>query len=338
MHLPSVLLAAALLAPAFGQEEGATPEPVDSTPPAEEAGLAEPADDFGTPVPVEEASADTAAMDNRQRVSYLFGFTRIGPAVPQMQIDVDAMALGLMCAVEDTDPAVKMDEAQQVFQDYEAILAGGEAAPVGAGEMSLQEKASYLFGMIQLARPVTELGLDPASCISGIRDSAANVAAKVPVESFEAEIKAYEPELQRLQEEREAELLVQGAENAKAAAEYMAEIATKEGVSVTASGLAYEVITPAEGPKAVATDTVRVYYTGRLMDGTVFDSCEPPTEPISFGLNEVIPAWTEGVQLISVGARYRLHVPPELGYGARGTGSIPPNAVLVFEVELVGIE
>ncbi|MCI5681480.1 MAG: FKBP-type peptidyl-prolyl cis-trans isomerase [Paludibacteraceae bacterium] len=112
----------------------------------------------------------------------------------------------------------------------------------------------------------------------------------------------------------------------------------KEGVITTESGLQYEVITMGKGKKPVATDRVKVHYHGTLIDGTVFDSSVDRGEPITFGLNQVIPGWTEGLQLMPVGSKFRFYIPQELGYGAREAGSIPPYSTLIFEVELLGIE
>lgn len=121
--------------------------------------------------------------------------------------------------------------------------------------------------------------------------------------------------------------------------EFLAANAKREGVKVTASGLQYEVLEATLGQKPKATDTVKVHYEGTLIDGTVFDSSYRRGEPISFGLNQVIKGWTEGLQLMSIGSKYKLFIPYELGYGAQGAGqSIPPYAALIFTVELLGIE
>ena len=130
------------------------------------------------------------------------------------------------------------------------------------------------------------------------------------------------------------------ADDAKARGEeFLAENAGREGVTVTESGLQYEVLAAAEGPKPKANDKVKVHYEGTLIDGSVFDSSIRRGEPISFPLSGVIPGWTEGVQLMSVGSRYRFAIPSALAYGERGAGqTIGPNEVLVFEVELLGIE
>lgn len=119
---------------------------------------------------------------------------------------------------------------------------------------------------------------------------------------------------------------------------YLDENARKPGVQTTASGLQYRVLQDADGPKPEKFAEVEVHYEGRLIDGTVFDSSYQRGEPISFLLSQVIPGWQEGVQLMPVGAKYELTIPPELGYGKAGVpGVIPKNAPLVFEVELLRI-
>lgn len=119
---------------------------------------------------------------------------------------------------------------------------------------------------------------------------------------------------------------------------FLTENATKEGVKVTASGLQYKVITEGTGPKPTAENEVEVHYHGTLIDGTVFDSSVDRGETISFPLNRVIPGWTEGVQLMSVGSKYVFYIPSELAYGERGSGQIGPNEALIFEVELFSIK
>ncbi len=120
---------------------------------------------------------------------------------------------------------------------------------------------------------------------------------------------------------------------------YLEDHKEKPGVKTTASGLQYEVLKEGTGPMPVATDTVTVHYEGKLLDGTIFDSSYKRGEPASFGLNQVIPGWTEGVQLMHTGSKYRFTIPPALGYGDRGAGGvIPPNAVLTFDIELLGVQ
>ena len=119
---------------------------------------------------------------------------------------------------------------------------------------------------------------------------------------------------------------------------FLAENALREGVITTASGLQYEVIKMGKGKKPVATDNVRVHYHGTLTNGVVFDSSVDRGEPITFGLTQVIAGWTEALQLMPVGSKFKLYIPQQLGYGSQQAGSIPPYSTLIFEVELLGIE
>lgn len=129
------------------------------------------------------------------------------------------------------------------------------------------------------------------------------------------------------------------ARNLEKSQAFLTENAKKDGVSVTESGLQYEVIEEGEedGASPAAQDTVQVHYEGTLIDGQVFDSSYQRGEPAAFPLNRVIPGWTEGVQLMSVGDKYRFFIPPDLAYGTRGTPSIGPNEALIFEVELLNV-
>lgn len=119
---------------------------------------------------------------------------------------------------------------------------------------------------------------------------------------------------------------------------FLAENKKKEGVKVTASGLQYIVDKEGEGASPTATDEVTVHYTGKLLDGTVFDSSVSRGEPATFPLNRVIPGWTEGVQLMKEGAKYTFFIPSDLAYGAQGIpNAIPPHSTLIFDVELIKV-
>ncbi len=121
--------------------------------------------------------------------------------------------------------------------------------------------------------------------------------------------------------------------------DFLAENAKKEGVVTLPSGLQYKILKEGHGPKPTASDKVKVHYTGKLIDGTVFDSSVERGEPITFPVSQVIPGWTEALQLMPVGSKWRLFIPSKLAYGEKGAGqTIPPNATLIFDVELLGIE
>ncbi|NNE69594.1 MAG: FKBP-type peptidyl-prolyl cis-trans isomerase [Rhodothermales bacterium] len=128
--------------------------------------------------------------------------------------------------------------------------------------------------------------------------------------------------------------------NMAASTAFLAEVETRDGIMATPSGLMYEVITEGEGEKPNAVSSVTVHYEGTLPDGTVFDSSYARGETISFPLNRVIPGWTEGLQLMSPGAKYKFYIPSNLAYGQRGTpgGPIGPNQALIFTVELFSFE
>jgi peptidylprolyl isomerase len=127
-------------------------------------------------------------------------------------------------------------------------------------------------------------------------------------------------------------------ENMQIGQSFLDENSTADGVQSTASGLQYKVLDTGTGSThPTATDRVNVHYHGTLIDGTVFDSSVDRGEPISFGLNQVIPGWTEGLQLMVVGEKTRLFIPSELAYGNRAAGKIEPGSTLLFDVELIGI-
>jgi FKBP-type peptidyl-prolyl cis-trans isomerase FkpA/FKBP-type peptidyl-prolyl cis-trans isomerase FklB len=143
---------------------------------------------------------------------------------------------------------------------------------------------------------------------------------------------------QKLQAKREAEMQAAAQKNREEGEAFLAANKGKPGVETTASGLQYKVETAGNGPRPASTDTVKVHYTGTLLDGTKFDSSVDRGQPAQFALNAVIPGWTEALQLMPVGSKYTLWIPSDLAYGDRGTpGPIGPNATLKFEVELLEI-
>ncbi|MBR1474379.1 MAG: FKBP-type peptidyl-prolyl cis-trans isomerase [Muribaculaceae bacterium] len=134
------------------------------------------------------------------------------------------------------------------------------------------------------------------------------------------------------------ELESKGSEmNEKLGREFLENNAKQEGIHVTASGLQYQIIKEGNGPKPGVNDAVTVHYTGRLIDGTVFDSSVERGEPATFAVGQVIPGWVEGLQLMSEGSAWRLFIPSNLAYGKHGTGPIQPNSTLIFDVQLIKV-
>ncbi len=146
-------------------------------------------------------------------------------------------------------------------------------------------------------------------------------------------------EFQKMMQEASQKQAEDAAVHNKAAeADFLAKNAKEDGVKTTASGLQYKVIAEGNGATPTADSKVKVHYTGKLLDGNVFDSSVSRGEPAVFGVNQVIPGWTEALQLMKVGSKYTLYIPAAIAYGERGAGNvIPPHATLIFEVELLDI-
>lgn len=200
------------------------------------------------------------------------------------------------------------------------------------------DKLSYALGIgigSQLAgMGAKELNIDDFAqaikdVISGSELKVDNAAAQTLVQNFFQE-----------QEAKQQAAAAEAGKVAKAAGEaFLAENGKKDGVVTLPSGLQYQVLKEGDGKKPSATDQVVCHYEGTLIDGTVFDSSYKRNQPATFGLNQVIAGWTEGVQLMQEGAKYRFFIPYNLAYGERGAGAqIPPFAALVFDVELIEVK
>ncbi|HBZ93312.1 MULTISPECIES: FKBP-type peptidyl-prolyl cis-trans isomerase [unclassified Pseudomonas] len=173
-------------------------------------------------------------------------------------------------------------------------------------------------------------GVDLNAILAGLTDAFTGQASRVSEAELGASFKV-------IREIMQAEAAAKAEAAAGEGRAYLAENAKREGMTVLASGLQYEVLVAGEGAKPSAEDQVRVHYHGTLIDGSVFDSSYERGQPAEFPVGGVIPGWVEALQLMATGSKWRLHVPSELAYGAQGVGSIPPHSVLVFDVELLDI-
>jgi FKBP-type peptidyl-prolyl cis-trans isomerase FkpA len=208
---------------------------------------------------------------------------------------------------------------------------GGNADAAASGDSTLLDKdTSYALGM-QFAESIKSVSLkvDYSSFTKGLQDVLEGKELKMSEEDAAAKV----------QEAYYAAVDKQNQLFRQKETDFLAENAQKSGIQVTASGLQYEVISEGTGPKPQASDTVEVNYEGTFISGDIFDSSYARGEPVEFPLNGVIPGWTEGLQLMSVGSNYRFYIPSNLGYGEQGAGqAIPPFSTLIFNVELLSIK
>ena len=200
------------------------------------------------------------------------------------------------------------------------------------------DKLSYALGQ-GIGQQLKQMGLKGSLVIEDFAASIQDVIDENPLKVSHQEgqqiVNTFFQELERKQNAAKAEA---GKAAKEEGAKFLAENAKKEGITVTKSGLQYEVLTEGTGKKPKASDTVRCHYEGRLLDGTVFDSSYKRNAPADFGLQQVIAGWTEGVQLMAEGAKYRFYIPYMLAYGEGGAGAmIPPFATLIFDVELIKV-
>ena len=211
------------------------------------------------------------------------------------------------------------------------------AQPNAAGSsQSLEDKASYIIGY-NLGRQLksNDIKANTDLILKGLRDATSGAQAMMSEEEMQSTMQTFQQQVMAAQEAKQKAL---GEKNKSEGEAFLAKNKARQGVKTTESGLQYEVLKEGTGPMPKATDTVTVNYKGTLMDGSTFDSSYDRGEPATFVLNQVIPGWTEGVQLMKVGSKYKFYIPAALGYGERGAGNvIGPNAPLVFEVELLSI-
>ncbi len=213
-----------------------------------------------------------------------------------------------------------------------AVIAAGASAAVAAGpELKTEDqKTLYAIGLV-LSRNLAPFSLTEAELEyvkAGLSDGMVGKGQKV-------DLQAYGPKIQELQKTR---MSAAAAVEKKAGQAFLDKAATEKGATKTASGLIITTIKPGNGASPKPTDKVKVHYTGTLTDGTVFDSSVQRNEPATFQLNQVIPCWTEGVQLMKVGGKAKIVCPSGIAYGDRGRlPTIKPGATLVFDVELLEI-
>jgi FKBP-type peptidyl-prolyl cis-trans isomerase FkpA len=212
--------------------------------------------------------------------------------------------------------------------------AGAKSIP---GLPTEKEQVSYMIGMAMAKQlEATKDDIDVDVIAKAIKTSLAGQKLLLTDEQASQIAQNF---AQKMQAKQIAKMMADARTNLAAGEAFFAKNAKVAGVQTTPSGLQYQVITEGKGPKPKPTDVVRVNYKGTLLDGKTFDSSYDRGEPATFPLNQVVPGWQEGIALMPVGSKYKFWIPAKLGYGDKGTpgGPIPPNATLVFEVELLDI-
>lgn len=202
---------------------------------------------------------------------------------------------------------------------------------------TFEDKVSYSIGVqIGTSLKRNDPDVDISLVQKGLEDAFKEQRPLMGSQDITTTLRAYQ---QQRQERMAKQMAAQGEININEGAKFLEENKSREGVKSTSSGLQYKVLKEGDGPKPTAANTVKVHYMGTLLDGTEFDSSYKRGEPAVFPLNGVIRGWTEGLQLMKVGSKYRLFIPSDLAYGAHGAGAaIGPNATLIFDVELLSIE
>ena len=245
------------------------------------------------------------------------------------------LAASLLVAIAACKP---IDKDAAKATDAKAAAADGESAALEIpGLATEKQQVSYMIGMQigQSLKPAKdEVDLD--TVVKAVRTTLDD--GKLLMTEAQA-MEVAQAFGKRMQEKAAAEAEKKAATNKTEGEAFLAENAKKPGVKTTASGLQYQVLQEGTGAKPTAEDSVRVHYKGELLDGSTFDSSYDRGEPVVFAVGQVVPGWQEGLQLMSVGSKYKLWVPSALGYGEAGTpgGPIAPNATLVFEVELLEV-
>ncbi len=294
------------------------------------------------------AQGKTTLTTEREKVSYMVGLD-VGKSLVVIGPDMDLAAFqrAVDTAFKGGEPLIAEDRIQPLAQALMERAAARQGKLPADGKLPEVDKqqVGYLVG-VDIGNKLSPIKdeLDLPMLVEGVRarltdgkplmtPSEADVLRSAFTERMQAKLQADQARFQA----RQSEL---GEKNRIEGAAFLAKNKQVKGVFTTGSGLQYMVLRQGAGPKPSRSGQVRVNYAGKLLDGTVFDSSYERGQPARFGLDQVIPGWTEGLSMMPVGAKYRFWIPGDLAYGASGTpgGPVGPNATLVFDVELLGIE
>lgn len=219
---------------------------------------------------------------------------------------------------------------------FALVLSSGVMAATGVHVKTPADKLSYSIGN-EIGRNLSAQGvkIDPNLFMRGVNDAISNKNPLMTPKDMQATLNTFQ---QKLIKERTEKIKVMAAKNEQESAAFLTANGKKDGVKTTGSGLQYQIVQEGTGPHPKATDSVTVNYRGQLIDGTEFDSSYARNQPATFGVSQVIKGWSEALQMMHPGAKWKLFIPAELAYGKFGAGpKIGPNQALIFEVELLSI-
>lgn len=246
--------------------------------------------------------------------------------------------LAILCGAVSAFSTVNAQQGKSETKAAEPEVKKAEAAPADAANVPM-DKVSYFIGRNFGQQFASQnIAIDIAALTEGIKSSVEGSKPKYTEQELMAAMGAFENMMQARAQAEQSARMANAGKAKEEGKKFLEENGKKKGITTTKSGLQYEILKAGDGPKPVASDRVNVHYHGTLISGKVFDSSVERGQPITFGVQEVIPGWTEALQLMPTGSKWRIYLPSDIAYGERGAGDdIGPGETLIFDVELLGI-
>ncbi len=289
-----------------------------------------------------EKDGGSELITENDKVSYGIG-TQIATGLKDNKIEINPEILckALIAAFNDNPlefSESEITETLTAFQEKMAASQGNDSTAVATQDEidpELKDKVSYCIG-VQIGSSLrgNSMDIDSGILSSGFLDKYEGKELKITEAEIEEVLKNFQERMAAQQQEIYNKMLV---ENLAAASAFLAENAKKAGVTTLPDSLQYEVVKEGSGPNPTLEDTVRAHYSGTFLDGTEFDSSYKKNEPIKFAVGQMIPGWKIIIPLMKAGSHWKVYIPSALGYGERGSQRVPPNSLLIFEIELLEI-
>jgi len=285
------------------------------------------------------AEKQHALETDKDKSSYCVG-TQIGKSLKQDGIEVNPQILGN--AMKDAFNNKKLDMADEeifkILDEYQTYMIARKnqgTSPEPAGNAPDMSKVSYCIGaQIGTSYRELELDIDPVLVASGLTDAFEGKQLRLEQTEIDQVLETFQEKIRLQQEETYNRALV---ENREKASSFLSENALRPGVVTLPDSIQYEVIEAGAGPHPSESDSVMAHYRGTFIDGKEFDSSYKRNVPITFVVGQMIPGWRTIIPLMQPGAHWKVYLPPEMAYGSRGSGPVPPNSLLIFEIEFLEI-